>query len=54
MDDDYILSINRRIEPNSIHVLDAYQDNADERGYGDNLVILSLRDDEFIIDKVNP
>ena len=54
MDEDYILSVNRRIEPNCINVLDAYQDNPDKRGYGDNLSIISLRDDEFIIDKVNP
>jgi len=54
MDDEYILSINRRIEPNCIHILDSYQDHADERGYGSKLAILSLKDEEFIVDKVNP
>ena len=54
MDEDFDIGIDRRIEPDSIEVLDCYQDNANSRGYGDKLAILSLRDDEFFIDIVNP
>ena len=54
MDEDFVLSIPRRIEPNCITVLDSYQDNPNELGYKDHLAIMSLRDDEFYVDKVNP
>ena len=53
MDQDFCLSIQRRIEPECIVVLDCYQVN-DSGGYGDLMAIISLRDDEFFIDKVNP
>ena len=54
MDQDFILKIDRMIEPNSINVLDCYQLNPNKEGYGDYMAILSQRDDEFFIDKINP
>ena len=54
MDQDFIINIERMIEPNSINVLDCYQLDANQEGYGNYMAILSQRDDEFFIDKVNP
>ena len=54
MDEDFDIGIDRRIEPDSIEVLDCYMDNANEIGYGDKLAICSIRGDELFIDTVNP
>ena len=54
MDEKFSIGINRRIEPDSICVLDCYQENPNKMGFGDKIAILSLRGDEFFIDTVNP
>ena len=54
MDEDFSIGIGRRIEPDSIQVLDCYQEGANKLGFGEKVAILSLRGDEFFIDTVCP
>ena len=47
------IGIPRRIEPNSLKVLDFYMDDINDYGFPSNLQIISIRGDEFNIDRVD-
>ena len=49
----FFIGLKRKIEPNKIRVKDCVMKNVDSLGYGSELSILSLRGDEFYIDRVN-
>lgn len=53
-DENYKISIKRRIEPYSINVFHAIQENENHEGLGDKMIIISMRDNEFNLDIVDP
>jgi len=53
-DEEYKISIIRRIEPNTIKIFHALQDEENHEGLGQQLTILLMRDNDFFIDRVNP
>ena len=57
--DQFKIQIPRKIEPNIITVFDVYAKDAidksvNEEQLGEALQVLSVRDEEFFVDNVNP
>jgi hypothetical protein len=54
--DEFKIQIPRKIEPNIITCFDVFakEDDSNEERLGDTLQVLSVRDEEFYVDKCNP
>ena len=51
---DFKISITRKIEPNTLKVFDFLQEGHNEAGIGETMQIISIRDQEFFYDKLEP
>jgi hypothetical protein len=51
---DFKISIRRKIEPNTLRVFDFLQELHHPNGIGEAMNIISMRDQEFFYDKIEP
>jgi hypothetical protein len=52
--EDFKIMIDRNIEPGILKVLDVAQENLDENGFGDKMVILNTKQERLFYDIINP
>ena len=46
--------VDRNIEPGILKVLDVVQENLDEDGFGDKMVIINTKQERLFYDAINP
>lgn len=52
--ENFKIMVDRNIEPGILKVLDVAQENLDEDGFGDRMVIINTKQERFYYDAINP
>lgn len=52
--ENFKIMVDRNIEPGILKVLDVAQENLDEHGFGDRMVIINTKQERFYYDAINP